>query len=301
MNKPLVLVTGASGFIGSYLVPFLLKQDYRVVGLTRQKNKISNHPCLEWVQDLKDLKTDQIDYVINLAGESIGEGRWTDQRKEKLIQSRLVTTENLYKYLARRSIHPKVIISGSAVGYYGIDLTETWAESCIESSDAQPIFMSQLCQRWEDVTKSYPDQNTKTIRLGVVFGKKGGILPQMLFPIKMNLVGKIGHGRQPCAWVHIKDVLKAIEFLMLKETEQSVFNLVAPERTSQSDFVKNAEIILKRKPFFKVPAGIFKLLLGEKSQLILNGQYVKPKALQELGYEFEFPTLKEALNNLIDR
>ena len=148
MKKPLVLITGASGFIGSKLIKYLLKNDYQIVGLTRQKNKVPNHPCLQWISTLDELKTDQIDYVINLAGESIGKGRWTGSRKEQLIQSRVQTTEQLYQYLNQRNIQPKRIISGSAVGFYGIDISEQWEESCTETSLPQDIFMSELCQKW---------------------------------------------------------------------------------------------------------------------------------------------------------
>lgn len=299
MNKFLVLVTGASGFIGTQLITYLLEQNYRVIGLSRQKNKVAKHPCMEWIENLEELKTDQIDYVINLAGESIGQGRWTNQRKQKLIQSRVETTENLYRYLSKRNIFPKRIISGSAVGFYGIDASEQWFECCDEQSAPQAIFMSELCQKWEDVTAQYPDQNTKIIRLGVVFGPKGGILPQMLLPIKLNLVKKISHGRQPCVWVHIGDVINAIEFLMLKETSEHIFNVVAPENINQKAFADRACLILKKKPLFNLPSQVMKTILGEQSQLILNGQYVKPKALQEAGFEFKFPTLKQALNDLI--
>ena len=299
MNKPLVLVTGASGFIGTQLISYLLEQNYAVVGLSRQKNKAAQHPSMQWIQDFDQLKTDQIDYVINLAGESIGQGRWTDQRKQKLIQSRVETTEHLYRYLQQRNITPKRIISGSAVGFYGIDPTEQWSLSCDEHAPSQAIFMSELCQKWEAVTAQYPKQNTKTIRLGVVFGRKGGILPQMLMPIKLNLVKKIGKGLQPCVWVHIQDVIHAIEFLMLNETQQSIFNVVAPEKLNQKGFAEIASVVLKKKPCLNLPAMLFKVMLGEQSQLILNGQYVQPKALQDAGFVFQFPTLKQALNDLI--
>lgn len=300
MDKPLVLVTGASGFIGSQLISYLLKQNYAVVGLTRQKNKVANHPSMQWIEALQQLKTDQIDYVINLAGESIGQGRWTQQRKKKLIQSRVESTENLYRYLNNIKVFPKRIISGSAVGFYGIDPLEQWSVYCDEHASPQGILMSELCQQWETRAAQYPDQNTKIIRLGVVFGRGGGILPQMLLPIKMNLVKQIGSGRQPCVWVHIQDVIHAIEFLMLNDTPEPIFNVVAPEKVSQKDFADTACAILKKKPFLNLPGTVMKCLLGEQSQLILNGQYVQPKALKNVGFEFKFPTLKHALEDLID-
>ena len=132
MQKERVLVTGASGFIGSNLLDYLLEKDYEVIGLSRQKNLPKIHPHLTWIRTLDELKHDRIDYVVNLAGESIAQGRWTDARKQKLIASRVETTTMLYQYLAKRKIKPKCIISGSAVGYYGIDPTEQWTECCNE-------------------------------------------------------------------------------------------------------------------------------------------------------------------------
>ena len=299
MQKACVLITGGSGFIGSQLLPYLLARDYAVVGLTRQKNKRSNHPDLTWIQHLDELKTDRIDYVINLAGESIGQGRWTAKRKQQLMKSRVETTQQLYRYLEKRQIFPKRIISGSAVGYYGIDPTEQWLETCTEQSAPQSIFMSELCQLWEQAAFSFTQQRTKIIRLGIVFGKNGGILPSMLFPIKLNLVGRIGHGRQPVVWVHVQDVLRAIEFLMLNETEAQIFNLVSPEKVSQAQFVKTAAQVLKRKPVFFLPAFVLRWMLGEQSQLVLNGQYVASIALQEAGFEFKYPTLNSALEEIL--
>ncbi len=299
MYKPVVLLTGASGFIGSHLVHFLLERDYRVIGLTRQKNKREPHPDFHWINQLDELKQHQIDYVVNLAGESIGQGRWTAARKKKLLNSRLDTTRHLFDYLEKNQLRPKRIISTSAVGYYGIDPNERWEQVCTEQSPPQDIFMSELCAKWEQLALSYANQNTKIVRFAVVFGKGGGILPQMLLPIKLNLFGRIGHGRQPVTWVYLEDVLRAIEFLMLDDTTEQIFNVVAPEKSSQAQFARTAAQILKRKPLFPLSACSLKMMLGEQSQLVLNGQYVQPKALQEAGFQFHYPTLKEALDNIL--
>jgi len=299
MQKACVLITGGSGFIGSHLLPYLLGRDYAVIGLTRQKNKISQHPDLTWIQHLEDLKTDRIDYVINFAGESIAKTRWTTNRKQQLIESRVETTHQLYRYLEKRQISPKRLISGSAVGYYGIDPSEQWSAICTEQSEPQAIFMSELCQLWEHAALSFAQQHTKIIRLGIVFGRHGGILPHMILPIKLNLVGRIGTGRQPVVWVHVQDVLRAIEFLMLHETSGQIFNVVAPEKTSQVQFARTVAQILKRKPFFYLPDFVLRWMLGEQSQLVLNGQYVSSKALRDAGFEFMFPTLKSALEDIL--
>ncbi|MDC7495479.1 NAD-dependent epimerase/dehydratase family protein, partial [Acinetobacter baumannii] len=142
MNKN-VLITGASGFIGTHLIRFLLQKNYNVIAVTRQAGKKSDHPALQWVQKFEDISIRQIDYVVNLAGANIGEKRWTESRKKQLIKSRVNTTRKLYVWLKQSQIFPEVIVSGSAIGYYGIDAQEKWAEVCTEQSSPQPIFMSQ--------------------------------------------------------------------------------------------------------------------------------------------------------------
>ena len=298
MQKLTVLVTGASGFIGSHLLPFLLERQYKVIALTRQKNKVSDHPDLTWVNDFEQMSSQKIDYVINLAGENIGNGRWTDFRKDLLIYSRVNLTLALYQWLEKHGIRPKCIISGSAIGYYGIDPQEQWTAICDENTPPQTIFMSELCQAWEQTALKFTQQNTKIIRLGVVFGN-GGILPQMLLPIRLNAVGNIGSGRQPIVWIHIQDVLNAMVFLLQSKNKQKVYNLVAPEQLSQQEFVQVAGQILKRKPFIPMPKCVFELALGEQSQLILNGQYVTPQALFKHGFKFQYPNLEQALTEIL--
>ena len=300
MQKLTVLVTGASGFIGSHLLAYLLERQYKVIALTRQRNKSSDHPDLYWVNHFEQIETTQIDYVVNLAGENIGAKRWTESRKQQLIESRVAMTQKLYEWLDVHQIFPKCIISGSAIGYYGIDPNERWMVSCDENTPPQAIFISELCQKWEQMALKFTAQNTKIIRLGVVFGH-GGILPQMLLPIRLNTVGRIAFGRQPIVWIHIQDVLSAIEFLFTSDQAQKVYNLVAPEQSNQQQFVKVAAKILKRKPLLPMPKCIFELMLGEQSQLILNGQFVEPKALVEYGFQFQYPTLESALKDILAR
>ncbi|ENX17540.1 TIGR01777 family protein [Acinetobacter sp. CIP 64.2] len=298
MQKQTVLITGASGFIGSHLLPFLLEQHYQIIALTRQPNRVSQHSALRWVNDLDQIATQQIDYVINLAGENIGAKRWTEQRKQQLIHSRVTVTEQLYQWLEHRQIVPKCIISGSAIGYYGIDPQEQWKLVCDENTPPQAIFMSELCQKWEQTALKFSQQNTKIIRLGVVFGR-GGILPQMLLPIRLNTIAQIGSGQQPVVWIHIQDVLNAMVFLLQSNHSQKAYNLVAPEQINQKRFVQMAAQMLRRKPFIPMPKCVFKSVLGEQSQLILNGQYVAPTALLEQGFQFQYPDLNVALTEIL--
>ncbi|ENV33679.1 TIGR01777 family oxidoreductase [Acinetobacter gerneri] len=300
MYKATVLMTGASGFIGKHLIEYFTQQQYLVIGLSRKTNKVSPKNNLIWVNDFSEIQTTQIDYVINLAGENIGNGRWTDFRKDLLIYSRVNLTLALYQWLEKHGIRPKCIISGSAIGYYGIDPSERWNAVLDETAPAQDIFMSELCQKWESTALNFFEQNTKIIRLGVVFAKQGGALAKMLLPIKFNLFKKIATGHQPIVWVHIEDVIRCIEFLFNHHSTQKIYNLVAPEMIMQKQFAEAAANILGKKPLFNCPKKWLKLLLGEQSQLILNGQYVIPKMLIQEGFQFKHYVLEHALEQLLD-
>lgn len=299
-QKPQVLITGASGFIGQHLAAYLTQQGYQVIGLTRNPSRSSSQADLRYIHRLEQISQEPIDYVINLAGENIGQSRWTEKRKLELINSRIETTRQVFEWLQQNRIQPHRIISVSAIGYYGIDPQEQWSEYCNESSPPQDIFMSELCQRWEHQAKNNPGQQVSIIRLGVVFARNGGILPQMLMPIRFNLVGKIGHGRQPVTWIHINDVVRAITFILQQRKAKAVYNLVAPEQGTQRKFAEIAAAKLHKKPLLSMPACVMKTMLGEQSQLVLNGQFVMPQALLEQGFEFQYPNLNSALTDLLD-
>jgi uncharacterized protein len=261
---------------------------------------LANILLLRYIHRLEQISQEPIDYVINLAGENIGQSRWTEKRKLELINSRIETTRQVFEWLQQNRIQPHRIISGSAIGYYGIDPQEQWSGYCNESSPPQDIFMSELCQRWEHQAKNNPGQQVSIIRLGVVFARNGGILPQMLMPICFNLVGKIGHGRQPVTWIHINDVVRAITFILQQRKAKAVYNLVAPEQATQRKFAEIAAAKLYKKPLLSMPACVMKTMLGEQSQLVLNGQFVMPEALLEQGFEFQYPDLNSALTDLLD-
>ena len=294
-----VLVTGATGFIGQHLICALLEQGFYVLGLTRQQGKKSDHAILFWVSEFSDISQRNIDYVINLAGENIGASRWSEARKQQLIASRVGTTQALFNWLREHNIQPKRIISGSAVGFYGIDPTEQWQKNCTEQDSSQAIFMSELCQQWEAMALSDVHFDVRILRLGVVLAADGGILPQMLNPIRWNMVGRIGSGQQPFAWVHIEDVLRAILFVLKTDHPAKIYNLVAPERTSQQQFVQIASQLLKKHPIFPLPAWVLQFLLGEQSQLVLNGQYVVPEELTQARFQFKYDTLQKALSKIL--
>ncbi|SDC03552.1 TIGR01777 family oxidoreductase [Acinetobacter boissieri] len=301
-----ILITGGTGLIGTALIQYLLTQQCHVIVLTRSPNHVLekyNQKQVKPIRTFSELKSDtQIDYVINLAGENIGSQRWTESRKQILINSRVDTTQQLTDWLDTQAIKPKCIISGSAVGYYGIDQTKTWQNTCDENSPPQNIFISEICQKWEQAIlpwASKQQQHVKVVRLGVVFAKQAPAFKQMLLPIKLNLVGNIGSGQQPLSWIHIDDVVNAIVFLMTSTTQHNIYNLSAPQQITQQEFVQSCKTILHKFTPLSLPESLLKLVLNEQAELITNGQFVSPKHLNDEGYHFKYPTLNQALHNLL--
>lgn len=304
--KQTLLITGGTGLIGTALITFFLKKEFNIIVLTRTPNQVLTRYTNQNVTPIRTFSeiknTTPIDYVINLAGENIGSQRWSKQRKEILIKSRVETTQQLTQWLDTQSIKPKCIISGSAIGYYGIDDTKKWQHICDEGSPSQHIFVSELCQKWEHAILPWAQQqqqNVKVIRLGVVFAKQSPALKQMLLPIKMNLIGNIGSGQQPLTWVHINDVVTAIYFLMTSRTQHTIYNLSAPQHTTQQQFVDTCKNILHKYTLLSLPENLLKLILNEQAELITNGQFVSAKRLENDGYHFKYPTLDQALHHLL--
>lgn len=299
-----ILITGGTGLIGSALTHHFLKSFYKVIILTRNPEKLEQRYRNQNVQGIRhfdEISSDQqIDYVINLAGESIGGKPWTQTRRTAIISSRVETTQQLVTWLKKRQNKPKCIISGSAVGYYGINEQHNW-QVLDENSPSQPIFMSELCQKWENSILPLAEDhfNIKIIRLGVVFAAHAPALKQMLLPIKLNTIGKIASGHQPISWIHLDDVISAIEFLFKSEQSQTIYNLTAPDLKTQKEFVQISSEILKKMPFLPLPEFPLKCILGEQSQLITNGQFVYPKHLIAEGFEFKYATLKDALKHVL--
>ena len=216
--------------------------------------------------------------------------------------SRVGTTQALLAWAKQQPQPPQRLINGSAIGYYGIDETQQWQQVCDESSPPQPVFMSQLCQKWEAATDGFKQLHTQVVklRLGVVLGRGGGVFPVMMRPIQLAKIGKVGSGRQPLVWIHMDDVVAVVLWLLEQPHWQSeVYNLVAPQMSTQADFVNSACYVLKSRAPLRMPATLMRLMLGEQSELVLNGQKVAPKHLIEQGYVFQFADLNHALTDLL--
>jgi uncharacterized protein (TIGR01777 family) len=245
------------------------------------------------------------DAVINLAGASIaGEGlggilteRWSEAVKQRIRQSRTDAGQALVQAIAAAESKPSVFIQSSAVGYYGPRGGEDIPEHTAPGDD----FVAQVCVDWEDSTQQLEAMGIRRviIRTGLVMTEKGGILPIMLLPFKLFVGGPLGSGQQGIPWIHIKDEVKAIIYLLEDETAQGVYNLSAPNPVDSKQFGKAAGKVLRRPSFFPTPGFALKLALGEKATLVLDGQRAVPSRLLANGYQFAFSELELALHDLI--
>jgi len=297
-----VLVTGGTGLIGKPLIQSLRAKGYDVTVLSRNIKKMSVSPglqILEW-----DGRTDtgwgrqlsKMDAVINLAGENIGSFPWTEKRKRIFRESRIGAGNALTEAVQQAEPRPRVFIQASAVGYYGPRGTEQVDESAEPGDD----FSAKLCVDWEASTEKVESLGVChiIIRTGVVLANNGGVLPLMALPVRMFAGGRLGAGRQGIPWIHIFDEVNAIQFLVENETTQGIYNLSAPKPVSSADFIKTLSVVLRRPYWIHAPQSALRLVLGEMSTLLLEGQYAVPKRLLEGGFTFKYKSAESALRNL---
>lgn len=295
-----ILITGGTGFIGRKLVAHL-KVNHEVVVLSRQGSRaysLLGHDIkvldnLDRLDDLND-----VDAVINLAGEPIAAGRWSESRKQLLCDSRWLLTEQLVDLIKLSSTPPKVLINASAIGWYGRQGTETLDEQCRSPNDE---FTHQLCQQWETLAQEAQSRQTRVciVRIGLVLGMDGGALPKMLPPYRLGLGGPMGSGSQMMSWIHVQDLVRAILFILEHEECSGIFNGTAPHPVSNREFSQTLATTLHRPHIFFVPAPLLQLVMGEAADLLLTGQKVIPARLQQAGFHFSYPELPSALTNLL--
>ncbi len=283
------LVTGGTGFIGSNLIKEILKDGHQVTVLTRKK---INNKDITYIQNIDE--DFNYDIVINLCGETISQ-RWSKKARQKIYNSRINITNNLAKIISNCKNPPKLVISGSAIGYYGTSDHLTFNEDSKPTS--QKLFSQKLCLDWEMSAKPIADKTRLAIiRTGVVVGKNGGIIKKMLLPFKLGLGGKIGKGTQYLSWIALDDVIGALNHIINNEDLSGAINLTTPKVTTNEIFSKALAKILNRPCFFDMPEFIAKILFGKMSEeLLLNGQNIYPKKLLESGYEFQITSLENSI------
>ena len=296
-----VLVTGATGFIGQKLVRALLADGHRVTVLSRQPRAAAwlfdgRVDCVAGVEQLPPSRHFHV--VINLAGARILGWRWTAARKAALRRSRVDLTSKLVAWIARAEHKPELLLSASAIGFYGIQARgdDTQLD---ESAPPRPIFMSDLCREWEQAAAGAAAYGVRVacMRFGLVLGKQGA-LPMMLLPVKLGVGGALGDGKQWLSWIHVDDLIAAIAHVW-RSGGAGAYNFTAPEVVTQVQFSRAGAALLRRPCVMPTPAWPMRLALGEQADLLLEGQRVVPSRLQQGGFQFQYPSIAPALRDLL--
>ena len=295
-----ILLTGGTGLIGRALCRRWLAEGHRLWVWSRTPDRVARL-CgaeVQGVGSLEQLDRVPLDAVINLAGAPIADRPWTKSRKALLWHSRVKLTEQLVDWLGKREQKPAVLISGSAVGWYG-----DGGEHRLTEAD-QPVtadFASQLCSAWEEraMEASVLGIRVALVRTGLVLARDGGFLNRLLPAFRLGLGGRLGSGRQWMPWIHIEDQIGLIDFVLRQPTAEGPYNACAPAPVRNDDFTRSLGRCLNRPTCLPVPAVVLKATLGELAGLLLGGQHALPKKLQEEGYRFRFAELDEALADLL--
>ncbi len=293
-----IAITGCSGLVGSALVEYLVNQGHTVHCIQRNK---STDGLIFDPNRIENLNADGsgVDAVIHLAGENISTGRWNAKKKKKIIRSRVQGTHEIASFFSTLPHPPKVMLFASAVGYYG----DRNNEKLTEKSSLGSSFLADVCKQWEEAAVPAQESGIRTVftRFGMVLSPHGGALHKMLPAFNMGVGGKIGNGQQYMSWISIRDLVAAIEHLLLHEELSGAFNLVAPAPVTNEEFTKTLGRCLQRHTPFPVPAFIVRLLFGEMGkELLLASSRVFPERLLESGYTFRYIALKDALTHCID-
>jgi uncharacterized protein (TIGR01777 family) len=295
-----ILITGASGLVGKALTPFLEADGHEVRPLVRFATGYGSN-AIEWSPERYSIALSRIenfDAVIHLAGESIAEGRWTEEKKKRIKESRVKGTRLISESLASLNNRPKILLSASAIGYYGSRGDEVLTEESAPGND----FLAKVCVEWEEATKEARDAGIRTchLRFGIILDAEGGALGRMLPPFRMGVGGKIGDGRQWMSWVALDDVVGGIHHLLLNDAVSGPVNVVAPNPVTNREFTKRLGRALSRPTFFPIPAFGARLVFGEMGDaLLLSSQRVDPVKLKRSGYQFKYPTLDSALAHVL--
>lgn len=296
-----ILITGGTGLIGRQLCKVLLAEGHELTVLSRNPDSVPAK-CGASVHALAVLDEWQpgmtFDAVINLAGEPIVDARWTVQRKQVLWDSRVALTENLVRRIATAQHKPGVLLSGSAVGYYGNRGDAVLDESAAAGED----FAARLCRVWEEAALGAESTGVRVclLRTGLVLSRHGGLLGRMLLPFKLGLGARLGDGKQWMSWIHIDDYVAMLLGLLRNAQASGPYNMTAPQPVTNKEFTAALAAALHRPAPFIMPAILLKPVMGERACLLLEGQRALPQRLGVTGYRFAFTKLADALQDLLD-
>ncbi len=298
-QKKKILIAGGTGFVGKALIPHLTKLGYSIHVLVKKKHPNSAHVCyFEWNTEkgfIDENAFEGVSILINLVGANIGEKRWTKSRKQLILESRIKSLELLYHYIQKGNYPIQLLISSSAVGYYGaVTTNQIFTENSPNGTD----FLAEVCKKWEDAALKFENVNTKVVllRKGVVLGKEGGMY-QKLVPLAKNGINtSLGSGKQYLPWIDIRDLVSLYEFILENETVAGVYNVCTSEHQTMNDFSNAFLHSFGKKSFLpNAPRFLIQMLFGEMSKMLLEGSRVSNQKLLETGFQFEFETLKKSL------
>ena len=292
------LITGGTGFIGRSLCRELLRRG-QVTVLTRSRAKATKilRPEVGTIESLDELQGLPPDAVINLAGTSLADSRWSPARKREIRRSRVNFTRALVDWLEHSKERPKVMVSASAVGWYGA----RGDEELTEASAAGDEFQAELCQAWETASMRASELGIRVCcaRSGVVLGREGGMLSRLLPAFRLGLGGRFGSGKQWMSWIHLDDLTSLIQWMLARPAASGAYNAASPIPVTNAEFVRTLGAVLHRPARLHVPAVALQLALGEMSRLLLTGQKVLPARLLEANFVFRHPELRGAFEHLL--
>lgn len=294
-----VMISGGTGFLGSALARSFLADGHQVYILTRGKNTPPGTKNISW-----DAQTttgwgqlvNEMDVVIQLSGKSLSSWPWTRATKQAFHDSRIFPGRLLVQAIREADRRPRVFVQASGINYYGLH-----GSLADESTPPGEDFLAQLAIQWEQATQPVEELGVRrvVVRSAVVLGKGGGLMGLMALPIRLFAGGPLGSGEQAMPWIHITDWVGGVRHLIAKENASGAYNLIAPTQTSNAEFNRTIAEVLHRPYWFPTPAFLLRNVLGEMSVLILDGRFSQPKRLLDSGYQYQFPGLREALNDVL--
>jgi len=296
-----IVVAGGSGFIGEPLVRRLLARGDDVAVLTRNLSRVRAGRALVWNPPSQGHWSEEVanaDVVINLAGENVGGGRWTAERKKRIMQSRVDATSALVEAMSHEPSHVRTLINASATGFYG----DRGDESLDEHSSAGSGFLAEVTKRWEELAcGAEPFARVVILRFGVVLAKDGGALAKLLLPFRLGAGGPMGSGHQWMPWIGRDDIFRIVEWSIDRDATRGTYNATAPAPARNRDFAHTLGRVLHRPAILPTPAFALRLALGSEmaEEMLLGGQNVFPKHAQEEGFEFGYPNLEVALKHAV--
>lgn len=296
-----ILISGATGLVGRQLVPFLRENGHEVFSLVRQTPQ--NEGEIQWnaetgIPENELKKIEKFDAVVHLAGAGIADERWTKERKRIIRDSRIIGTRVLVDSLKKLENPPRTFVSASAVGYYGDRKDEILNEDSPPGKD----FLSGVGVEWEAEAQKAADFGARVVclRIGIVLSTEGGALKEMLTPFKMGVGGRVGKGQQFVSWIHIRDLIRVIQFALENENLNGAVNATAPNPVRNAEFAEKLGVAVHRPSLVPVPEFALRLMFGELADaLLLSSQRVVPEKLLANNFQFEFERIEDALRDLL--